>query len=553
MGTRVPLAEAALLGTLPRHVQEVLLAAAVPVRLPAQEWLLRAGDPADRLYFVLSGRLRVVVERDGESRVARLVGPGAAIGELAVLTDSPRSASVQAVRDTDLLALAGDEFLTLLSRDRELGLGVATSLARQLQQSGGLSEPDALPTVFALVDAPETFSRALCDAFAELGATVAVDGPPGEDWARALAGLEDEHAYVVLLAGDGPWREFCLRQADRVVVVATGAPPADVDVPEGADLVFFDAAAARTLGDWRTAVSPRAHHVVTAGDGGAAARVVRRLTGRSLGLVLSGGGARAFAHLGVVEVLAAAGLEFDRLGGTSMGAFLASMVALGWSPERTIETVREQMAGRAMFSDYTVPRHSLLRGRRGESMLHRVVGDVWVEELPRPWFAISADLVHGRMVVHRERSLVDAIATSMSIPGLVPPRRYKDQLLIDGGILNNLPVDVMVADEPGPVVAVDVMRVLDTDDVGTRAELPTILETISRATVLSSVARAEATRRLAQVVISPSVTGVALRDFRRLDQALDAGRRAAEEALESGALEALAPTGGRPAAPVLPP
>src|SRR4051794_21698675 len=357
MGQEVPLAEAALLGTLPTRVQEELLAAAVPVRLPAQEWLFRAGDPAERLYFVVSGRLRVVVERNGEVRVARLVGPGAAIGELAVLTDSPRSASVQAVRDTELLALDADDFLALLSRDRELGIGVATSLARQLQQSGGLSEPDSPPTVFAVIAAPETFSRALCDAFAGLGATAVVEAPPADDWARSLATLEHQNSYVVLLAADGPWREFCLRQADRVLVVAPGAPTADVDVPHAADLAFLDAASARTLTEWRAVVRPRAHHVVIDDDQGAAVRVVRRLTGRSLGLVLSGGGARALAHLGVIEVLAAEGLEFDRVGGTSMGSFISSMVALGWSVERMIETAREEVSSRSPFSDYTVPRY----------------------------------------------------------------------------------------------------------------------------------------------------------------------------------------------------
>jgi predicted acylesterase/phospholipase RssA len=514
------------------------------VRLPAQEWLFRAGDPAERLYFVVSGRLRVVVERDGRLQTARMVGPGAAIGELAVLTDSPRSASVQAVRDTELLALDGEDFLGLLARDHELGVGLATSLARQLQQSGGLAEPDSLPTVFAVAPVSAQagpFWHALCTAFTELGSTAFVEAPPDDDWARALAAREQDHAHVLLLAGgDGAWRDFCLRQADRVVVVADGPPPATIDVPDGADVAFLGAEAARTLPAWRAAVHPRAHHVIADDDPPAAARAARRLTGRSLGLVLSGGGARAFAHLGVLQVLAGEELEFDRVGGTSMGSFIASMVALGWPVERMIETTREEVSGRSPFSDYTVPRYSLVRGRRGESMLRRVFGDALIEELPRPLFTISADLVEGEMVVHREGSLVDAVATSMSIPGLAPPRVHEAQLLIDGGILNNLPVDVMAAAESGPILAVDVMRQFASAGVtGAAGTLPTILETLSRATVLSSVERAEANRRLAQVVVGPLVEGVALRDFRKLDVAVDAGRRAAEEMLESGAFGSL--------------
>jgi predicted acylesterase/phospholipase RssA len=356
---------------------------------------------------------------------------------------------------------------------------------------------------------------------------------------------------VLLLAGDGgAWRDFCVRQADRVVVVADGPPPGTLDVPAGADVAFLGTAAARSAPAWRAAVHPRAHHVVGDDDPAAAARAARRLTGRSLGLVLSGGGARAFAHLGVLEVLAREKVEFDRVGGTSMGSFIGSMVALGWPVERMIETTREEVSSRSPFSDYTLPRYSLVRGRRGESMLRRVFDDLLIEELPRPVFTISADLVQGEMVVHKEGSLVDAVATSMSIPGLAPPRAHANQLLIDGGILNNLPVDVMVAAESGPVLAVDVMRQFASAGVtGAEGSLPTILETLSRATVLSSVERAEANRRLAQVVVSPLVEGVALRDFRKLDVAVDAGRRAAEEMLASGAFEALAAGPSRVPAP----
>ena len=141
------------------------------------------------------------------------------------------------------------------------------------------------------------------------------------------------------------------------------------------------------------------------------------------------------------------------------------------------------------------------------------------------------------MVVHRDGLLVEAVGSSMAIPGLAPPVSRGAQLLIDGGILNNLPIDLMVADEPGPVVAVDVMRRISIDQLkaDSRSPMPTILETLSRATVLGSVERAEANRGLAQVVIIPEVQDVALRDFRHLQRAVDAGRRAAEDALAGGA------------------
>ncbi|HEV8249386.1 MAG TPA: patatin-like phospholipase family protein, partial [Gaiellaceae bacterium] len=534
-------------GTLPPAAQEELLAAASPVRLHAREWLFREGDDADRLYFVVSGRLRVVVEHDGETRIARLLGPGAAIGELAILTGAPRSASVQAVRDSELLEIESDRFLDLLVRDPEFGAELARSLARQLQQSGGLVAPDSQPSVFTVVPVAgveaSPFIDALQEGFAGLGPTALLDRPDGGGWSAELAALEAGHAHVLLVArpDDAEWADFCLRQADRVLLVAGGAPPAPLPAVAECELALLGAPTAETVAAWRTTFSVRAHHVVPEDDPEAPRRVARRLAGRSLGLVLSGGGARAFAHLGVLEVLAEEGFAVDRVGGTSMGAFISAMVALGWTTERMLETCRIEVAQRAPFSDYTLPRYALIRARRAESMLRRVFGDVWVEELPRPLFTVSADLLSGQMVVHRDGSLVEAVGASMAIPGLAPPVSHGAQLLIDGGVLNNLPIDLMVADEPGPVLAVDVMRRVAIDELATTpgSSLPTILETLSRATVLGSIERAEANRGLARIVIAPDVQQVSLRDFRRLETAVEEGRRAAEEALAAGAKVAL--------------
>jgi NTE family protein len=557
MGDAAPLGDASLLGTLPTAAQEELLGAASPVRLHAREWLFREGDAADSLYFLVSGRLRVVVERDGETQIARLLGRGAAIGELAVLTGAPRSASIQAVRDSELLEIESARFLDLLIRDPEFGAELARSLARQLQQSGGLAQPDSRPSVFAVVpvagvdSAP--FVEALHDAFSDLGSTTLLERPDGDTWSADVAALEERHAHVLLLAApdDADWADFCLRQADRVLLVATDPPPGPLPAAQECDLALLGAPTAATIAAWNSAFSLRAHHVVPDGDPEAPRRVARRLAGRSLGLVLSGGGARAFAHVGVLHVLAAEGFAVDRVGGTSMGAFVAAMVALGWPPDRMLDTCKVEVAQRAPFSDYTLPRYALIRARRAESMLRRVFGDVAVEELPRPLFTVSADLLSGQMVVHRDGSLVEAVGASMAIPGLAPPVSHGPQLLIDGGVLNNLPIDLMVAAEPGPVVAVDVMRRIAIDEVATApgSSMPSILETLSRATVLGSIERAEANRGLARIVITPDVQHVSLRDFRHLQAAVDEGRRAAEEALAAGAKEELLASLAEPSMP----
>ena len=117
----------------------------------AGRWLFREGDDADRLFVVLSGRLRIVVTREGEPRAVRELGPGVALGELALLTGSSRSAGAQAVRDSQLLEIARPTFDRLLETDPAFGHAVAIELARQLQASGGLEEPQGQARIFSVM------------------------------------------------------------------------------------------------------------------------------------------------------------------------------------------------------------------------------------------------------------------------------------------------------------------------------------------------------------------------------------------------------------------
>jgi NTE family protein len=207
------------------------------------------------------------------------------------------------------------------------------------------------------------------------------------------------------------------------------------------------------------------------------------------------------------------------------------MVALGWTTEDIRDTCEQDLARHKPFNDYTFPRVSLIRARKAARMLERLFGETQMEELPRPLFAVSANLLSGQPVVHREGPLAQAVGASMSIPGIAPPMPLGTALLVDGGILNNLPVDVMAAADEGPIVAIDVVRRMSTE--GEQPPVPTIGETLARATVLGGAERAEANRRLADVLVTPDVQQVPLRGWSRVDEAIEAGKRAMEAALES--------------------
>src|SRR5204862_4489891 len=124
-------------------------------------------------------------------------------------------------------------------------------------------------------------------------------------------------------------------------------------------------------------------------------------------------------------------------------------------PEEMRARCREEFIERNPLGDYTVPLVSVVRGLRGREMLARLFEEKTIEELPREFFSVACDLLNGALVVCRRGFVYEAVGTSMNLPGVFPPVRLHGRLMVDGGVLNNLPVEQMATGE-GPVIAIDV-------------------------------------------------------------------------------------------------
>ncbi|MEN3316496.1 MAG: hypothetical protein V7605_2730 [Acidimicrobiaceae bacterium] len=545
---------------------------AVAVAVQAGDWIFRQGDEADRVFVVLSGRLEVVLESPPPARRLRSLSAGDPVGELGVLTGSTRAASVRAIRDSELLGVDRrtiDGMLEVPAFARTM-IG---ALASHLQETAVGPVQDRRPTVIAvLVDdrQPWTgdFRAALFQGLGRDGPIAELTRPATPDassFGRVLDDHERRHGRVLLWAGTalaGEWDQFCVRQADRVIVATTARAPR-IALPGDTDLhvaVCGDRpATAGQLAPWMDAEPAATPHQVALGPAFAAdvRRLGRRVSGSSLGVVMSGGGARGMAHIGVLDVLLEAGIDVDRIGGCSMGSLIGAMFAMGRSAGEVEEQCRQELATKKPFGDYTVPRASFLRGKRAQDMLVRMLGHGHIEEMGRSFFAVSCDLNDAHCVVHRRGPAWEAVGISASIPGLLPPVAREGRMLVDGGLLNNMPVDVMAL-ESGPVVAIDVMaegwrpktvawerrptpggvRGMVGHLAGRGPErVPALSETLVRTSVIGSWRLTQENRRRADLVVTPSVGHVGLLEFRRIDELVEAGRAAAREALP--ALESL--------------
>ncbi len=167
-------------------------------------------------------------------------------------------------------------------------------------------------------------------------------------------------------------------------------------------------------------------------------------------------GAYGIAHVGVLKALEEAGVPIDVVGGTSMGAIFAGGLARGWSADRIMDEVRRLFASRFALYDPTIPFVALLAGKKLDRVLKRLFDELDIAELWTPFFCVATNISLARRQVHATGKLREAIRASCSIPGLFPPLRSQEHLLVDGGLVDNVPLDVMVERCRGPVIVVDV-------------------------------------------------------------------------------------------------
>jgi NTE family protein len=426
-------------------------------------------------------------------------------------------------------------------------------LVRRLQHATHRPSDGARPKTFAIIPVQEglqdePIAQRLAAALVEMGSKAAVlDASAAEqsaDWLNAFEAARD----VVFYRGDAPdsaWTHLCVRQADKVFLLARSdraLPRRPLDIPAFKErdaglpelLLLHPTGLTRVLPEHFSLRSGlfESHHHVRAGVTDDIRRLARFVSGRAVGLVLAGGGARGYAHIGVVKALIEAGVPFDNLGGTSLDELSARM--------------RDAFVEHSPLSDFTFPLIALLRGKQVSSLLHEHFGEMCIEELPKPFFCVSSDLTSGRIHVHRSGPLWRALRASVALPGILPPVTHHGHLLVDGGVMNNLPVDVMAKQAHGPIIASDVTGELDLRAMDSRygerpfwwllwqrmRGTPSIVSILMRSGTVGSEAQRRIVREQADLLFEPPLPDIGLRDWKSFDRAIAEGYAHARTLIE---------------------
>jgi len=269
-------------------------------------------------------------------------------------------------------------------------------------------------------------------------------------------------------------------------------------------------------------------------------RLVRVLRGFSIGLALAGGGAKGMAHLGVLRALEGAGLSFDVMSGTSAGAMVGILFSSGMSPELEVESfLRDLKPPRWIrflpkwYNWYLVAQY---RRRAWERLLRHYLHDWRLEQLLIPFYAITVDLVQVRTVVRSEGDAVRSILESINLPVVSKPILSDGMALVDGGILNNLPADVLAERGVDFVVGVDVSTHVRPVFAGNRPDMPTVrmkdagvLDTLFRIFESQSHNLGKFRNEAVDFWIQPDVSGFGMAEFHRSAEIAAAGEAAALE------------------------
>ncbi len=475
------------------------------IRLKKGEILFHEEDPSDNIYIIINGRLRAYT-RDhlGNEEMKGYADVGEVVGEIGVFTGTKRTASVAATRDSLLLSIPASVFLLLRKEFPKVSDTILDIIMKRMKKKPSKQLKVPPPRTIAVIGGSSNrilnqFGEDLVPHLNKIGKTkcitkkIVVDSLKEIDVDniftfineltidRWFNKLESQSEFLILVAEatNSDWTKFCLKNADAIVNVARSKDVTELGeiekvVYENQDFKSTDKRLVllrpegegkiENTRDWlrgRDVVSH--HHVRFEKKETDLARVARFIANEAVGLVLGGGGERGGAHIGIIKALIEKKVQFDYIGGTSIGAFCGALAAQELSIDQMESIVLSLRDNFKM--DYTLPLVSLFKGRIFESELRNLVPNIFIEDLPIPYFAVSSNMTQALPLIHKRGRIVTAIRCSTAIPGLLPPSVIDGDLIVDGGLLNNVPVDIMRKElGGGKIICSDISKLVEMKD-----------------------------------------------------------------------------------------
>ena len=544
-----------------------------------QVTLVRGGDKvitqgaeSNSMMIVVSGRLITIYQQpDGTRKKLMEITPGSNVGEVGLVLNQPRSADVLAIRDSSIATLNREDFQQIL---KQHPIELNQAIARRIFEYSNImpkKPPCSGATAYTVIPLDkrlnsQQFCQQLKQALAHHGSVHLYTAEHGERLHKdikattqsnlEISTLEQQHDALIYECSDyhTPWSQMAARQADKIIfLVCPDTNPKDIDQTAnlfniaGFEIVSKSMVVLHPQNTqtpkvnlaWYSNVELKRIYPVRENNSEDHQRLARFLTDNAVGLVLGGGGARGFAHVGVLKALQEANIPVDMICGNSMGALIAAQYANGTKIEQLTETTKDFAKG---GERPTIPIHSIFGGNRVRRDLQKMFATARFENQWIQTFVVSCNLSQATIHIHNSGPMWEGVLASNSPAAIAPPVIHNGEFLVDAALLDNVPVESMRQTLGfGKVIAVDVdvkneLKVAQSITkvnpwkllwqrlfVKDAQHIPGIFEILNRSGHLGGLATREASKTMADHYLQPPVSTFSLMGYSKGDQIAEKG------------------------------
>tara|TARA_X000001036_G_scaffold318350_1_gene296758 strand:+ start:190 stop:2436 length:2247 start_codon:yes stop_codon:yes gene_type:complete len=576
------------------------------ISLDNDNMLFDQGDKSDSIYFLIGGLLKVFLKTDSSYREIAEIHSGEPIGEMGILSDQPRSAAIYAARDSLVFKINKDDFNNILVQYPSVLFELTKQIIGRFIKQQNADDATFRTNIFSLIhlskietkssqDIDMKLSKALnkiSSCFVLNSSTVSellnisdinhelelVDKyPPLQD---LIFKLSKENRYI-LLSCDldfSHWTKWALAVSETDVYAINSNTKLNntnlfnqinnledntpTYLKNDKQLLIYHNSRnnnPKNTSEYLDVLYPisRHYHIATNYENDFD-RLARSLIGKSIGLCLAGGGAKGNAHIGVYKALLESNVPIDIACGTSAGGIVASFIASGYNPDEIVDMLKEGYKLK-MFKEYTLPYSSIVATNKVEHNAKTLAEGKYIEDLWLPMFACAVDITNSELIVMDRGPLWMATRATGALPGILLPLIKGDSFLVDGGLINNMPGDIMLDKFGGKLISVSVspeedmvanfnkfppqasyfIKKMIFGKNNKNEDIPNLADILMRSIMVSSSAKQLEVEKMSDLFLNPKVDNVGMLDFDSIDESVDLGYKHTMEELEKNDISKL--------------
>jgi NTE family protein len=564
----------------------------IEIHLEPDEVLFHQGDPSHSLYILVRGKLAAILNSpDNKPKIVGNILPIEPVGELGALSGDPRSLTIRAIENSHLIKLSGDAFKKLCRQYPAILFETLHPVVKRSQQLIQLLYTGEKKKHIAIIPANqsvrlEKFEEQFKEIIHRYKKVILfsendIHSDANENtrnFAELIHEAEKSNVIIVYLlkSYETPLAKACWGKISKLYVIAEGnsKPYLDsfaleklhnarqlISVRRELVLIYKKGAIPYNTQEWTNKANFFLHHHLRLDYIPDYQRLFRFMRGKAFGLVLGGGGAKGWTHIGALRALLESHIPIDAIGGVSAGALVAGLYTLNYSYEQTyqhFEKLLGQTHNIVSWRNFCWPAISLFSCEQFTHEIQQIFGNKKIENMWLPFFCVTCNLGTYKEVTHRSGLLWEKCRGSVAVPGLVPPMVINGELHIDGGLLNNLPVNTM-RETLGPdskIIAVELMNkttdnnrynfppdltfkqaLLSKLHLGYRDQkFPPFLETFLKSLLIGASVRQKENSTAADLLIAPDTSHYSmlrLQDKKQQDQLIDIGYQIAFEKIST--------------------